>query len=145
MLFNNGNFLSLRPYHGEHGPVVPVTPEDIVLQLVLQKRECVSILTNDNRVSSMYSIPRSLPLCCRTTLPCCPTAPSNTGPPACCLISCNDLVLDALRLARINSSLDDDGLRNATFRTQFLKFLQLLDFGTQLCSVVTLEVSDGLP
>jgi hypothetical protein len=42
---NDDNFLLLRPYHGEHGPKVPVTPEYIVLQRVLQKRECMSILT----------------------------------------------------------------------------------------------------
>jgi hypothetical protein len=41
----NGNFLLIRPYHGEHGPKVPVTPEYIVLQRVLRKRECMSILT----------------------------------------------------------------------------------------------------
>jgi hypothetical protein len=41
----NGNFLSLRPYDGEHGPKVPVTPEYIDLQQVLRKRECMSILT----------------------------------------------------------------------------------------------------
>jgi hypothetical protein len=41
----NGNFLLLRPYHGEHGPKVPVTQEYIVLQRVLRKRECLSILT----------------------------------------------------------------------------------------------------
>jgi hypothetical protein len=41
----DGNFLLLRPYHGEHGPKVPVTPEHIVLQRVLRKRECMSILT----------------------------------------------------------------------------------------------------
>jgi hypothetical protein len=40
-----GNFSLLRPYHGEHGPKVPVTLEYIVLQRVLQKRECMSILT----------------------------------------------------------------------------------------------------
>jgi hypothetical protein len=28
--FVDGNFLLLRPYHGEHGPKVPVTPEYIV-------------------------------------------------------------------------------------------------------------------
>jgi hypothetical protein len=39
----DGNFLLLRPYHGEHGPKVPVTPEYIVLQWVLRKRECMSI------------------------------------------------------------------------------------------------------
>jgi hypothetical protein len=32
----DGNFLLLRPYHGEHGPKVPVTPEYIVLQRVLR-------------------------------------------------------------------------------------------------------------
>jgi hypothetical protein len=37
----HGNFLLLRPYHGEHGPKVPVTPEYIVLQRVLGKRECM--------------------------------------------------------------------------------------------------------
>jgi hypothetical protein len=37
----DGNFLLLRPYHGEHGPKVPVTPEYIVLQRVLRKRECM--------------------------------------------------------------------------------------------------------
>jgi hypothetical protein len=42
----DGNFLLLRPYHGEHGPKVPVTPEYIVLQRVLRKRECMSILTD---------------------------------------------------------------------------------------------------
>jgi hypothetical protein len=26
---DDGNFLLLRPYHGEHGPKVPVTPEYI--------------------------------------------------------------------------------------------------------------------
>jgi hypothetical protein len=41
---SDGNFLLLRPYHGEHGPKVPVTPEYIVLQRVLRKRECMSIL-----------------------------------------------------------------------------------------------------
>jgi hypothetical protein len=41
----DGNFLLLRPYHGEHGPKVPFTPEFIVLQRVLRKRECMSILT----------------------------------------------------------------------------------------------------
>jgi hypothetical protein len=41
----DGNFLLLRPYHGEHGPKVPVTPKYIVLQRVLRKRECMSILT----------------------------------------------------------------------------------------------------
>jgi hypothetical protein len=30
----NGNFLLIRPYHGEHGPKVPVTPEYIALQHV---------------------------------------------------------------------------------------------------------------
>jgi hypothetical protein len=30
-----GNFSLSRPYHGEHGPKVPVTPEYIVLQRVL--------------------------------------------------------------------------------------------------------------
>jgi hypothetical protein len=40
-----GNFLLLRPYHGEHGPKVPVTPEYIGLQRVLRERECMSILT----------------------------------------------------------------------------------------------------
>jgi hypothetical protein len=33
----DGNFLLLKPYHGEHGPKVPVTPEYIVLQRVLRK------------------------------------------------------------------------------------------------------------
>jgi hypothetical protein len=42
---NDGNFLLLRPYHGEHGPKVPVTPKYIVLQRVPRKRECMSILT----------------------------------------------------------------------------------------------------
>jgi hypothetical protein len=42
---DDGNFLLLRPYHGEHGPKVPVTPEYIVLQRVLRKRECMTILT----------------------------------------------------------------------------------------------------
>jgi hypothetical protein len=37
--FNVGNFLLLRPYHCEHGPKVPVTPEYIVVQRVLQKRK----------------------------------------------------------------------------------------------------------
>jgi hypothetical protein len=46
VIFTDGNFLLLRPYHGEHGPKVSVTPEYIVLQRVLQKRECMSILTN---------------------------------------------------------------------------------------------------
>jgi hypothetical protein len=32
MILLDGNFLLLRPYHGEHGPKVPVTPEYIVLQ-----------------------------------------------------------------------------------------------------------------
>jgi hypothetical protein len=41
----DGNFLLLRLYHGEHGPEVPVMPEDIVLQRVLRKRKCMSILT----------------------------------------------------------------------------------------------------
>jgi hypothetical protein len=41
----DGNFLLLRPYHDEHGPKVPVTPEYIVLQRVLRKRECMYILT----------------------------------------------------------------------------------------------------
>jgi hypothetical protein len=31
----DGDFLLLRPYHGEHGPKVPVTPEYIVLQRML--------------------------------------------------------------------------------------------------------------
>jgi hypothetical protein len=35
-LFSDGNFLLLRPYHGEHGPKVPVTRENIVLQRVLR-------------------------------------------------------------------------------------------------------------
>jgi hypothetical protein len=43
-----GNFLLLRPYHGEHGPKVSVPPEYIVLQGVLRKRECMSILTKTN-------------------------------------------------------------------------------------------------
>jgi hypothetical protein len=43
--FLDGNFLLLRPYHGEHEPKVPVTPEYIVLQRVLRKRECMSILS----------------------------------------------------------------------------------------------------
>jgi hypothetical protein len=34
-LYFDGNFLLLRPYHGEHVPKVPVTPEYIVLQRVL--------------------------------------------------------------------------------------------------------------
>jgi hypothetical protein len=39
----HGNFLLLRPYHGEHGPKVPVTPEylSIVFQQDLRKRECM--------------------------------------------------------------------------------------------------------
>jgi hypothetical protein len=41
----DGNFLFLRPFHGDYGPKVPVTPEYIVLQRVLQKWECMSILT----------------------------------------------------------------------------------------------------
>jgi hypothetical protein len=42
----NENFLLLRPYHGEHGPKVPVTPElHCFAQRVLRKRECMSILT----------------------------------------------------------------------------------------------------
>jgi hypothetical protein len=45
VLYTNGNFLLLRPYHGEHGTKVPVTPEYIVLQRVLRKQECMSILT----------------------------------------------------------------------------------------------------
>jgi hypothetical protein len=43
--YGHGNFLLLRPYHGEHGPRVPVTPEYIVLQRVQRKPECMSILT----------------------------------------------------------------------------------------------------
>jgi hypothetical protein len=50
----DGNFLLLRPYHGEHGPKVPFTPEYIVLQRVLQKRECVSILTNNLNKHASY-------------------------------------------------------------------------------------------
>jgi hypothetical protein len=38
----DGNSLLLRPYRGEHGPKVPVTPEYIVLQRVLQNRESMS-------------------------------------------------------------------------------------------------------
>jgi hypothetical protein len=44
-MYVHGNFVLLRPYHGEHGPKVPVTPEYIVLQRTLRKRECMSILT----------------------------------------------------------------------------------------------------
>ena len=50
----DGNFLLLRPYHSEHGPKVPVTPEYIVLQRVLQKRECMSILTKNSNKHASY-------------------------------------------------------------------------------------------
>jgi hypothetical protein len=50
----DGNFLLLRPYHGEHGPKVPVTPSYIVLQRVLRKRECMSILTNNSNKHESY-------------------------------------------------------------------------------------------
>jgi hypothetical protein len=56
----HGNFLLLRPYHCEHGPKVPVTPEYIVLQCVLQKRECMSILTqipNKHADLTYYIVP----------------------------------------------------------------------------------------
>jgi hypothetical protein len=45
----DGTFLLLRPYHGEHGPEVLVTPEYIVLQRVLQKPECMSTLTKSSK------------------------------------------------------------------------------------------------
>jgi hypothetical protein len=50
----DGNFLLLRPYHGEHGPKVPVTPEYIVLQRVLRKRECMSIITKRSKKHVSY-------------------------------------------------------------------------------------------
>jgi hypothetical protein len=53
---NDRNFLLLRPYHGEHRPKVPVTPEDIVLQRVLQKRECMSIITKKSMMVTVFSI-----------------------------------------------------------------------------------------
>lgn len=45
------NFLLLRPYHSEHGPKEPVTPlkVHVVLQRVLQKVECMSILTKSSK------------------------------------------------------------------------------------------------
>jgi hypothetical protein len=54
----DGNFLLLRPYHGEHGPKVPVTREYIVLQRVLRKRECISTLTK----TSMHLISNDWPV-----------------------------------------------------------------------------------
>jgi hypothetical protein len=41
-----GNFLLLRPYHGEHGPEVPVTPEYIVLQRVAAAKTGVYVNPN---------------------------------------------------------------------------------------------------
>jgi hypothetical protein len=50
-----GNFLLLRPYHNEHGPKVPVTPEYIVFQRVLRKRGCMSILAKNSNKHASYS------------------------------------------------------------------------------------------
>jgi hypothetical protein len=51
---SDSNFLLVRPYHGEHGPQVPVTSEYIVLQRVLRKRECMSILTKNSNKHASY-------------------------------------------------------------------------------------------
>jgi hypothetical protein len=44
----DGNFLLLRLYYGEHRPKVPVTMKYILLQRVVQKWKCMSILTKTN-------------------------------------------------------------------------------------------------
>jgi hypothetical protein len=48
------SLLIIRPYHGEHGPKVLVTMEYIVLQRVLRKRECMSILTKSSKKHASY-------------------------------------------------------------------------------------------